>query len=222
MSKPRRFTISMFAVGMLVITLAAAVLARLVRQQHHAADYAEATSNMRSLSCALLEFNQEFGAYPCERTRQEVIDATNADLGPWTGSSNDCFRQLIAYGIQSEQIFFAVHPEGTHKPDSILQPFPTAALAAGEVGLNYVYGLDSSYDFHQTPILLAPMKSGTHLAHRTYDGKVAMCFLDGSSAPCTANRHGEILLPDGTRLLNPAKPYWNGKPIDIRHPDFPK
>ncbi|MCH7226123.1 hypothetical protein [Haloferula sp. A504] len=204
----------------LVLAIVVMVSVPLITGQQKSANYTEALSNTRSLSCAFLEFDQEFGSFPTKETRSLVMDATGTDPGPPTGSANDCFRQLIAYGIQSEDIFFATHPEGSSKPDNLTQPFATEALKPGEAGLSYVYGLNTSLD-PEYPLLIAPMRTGSHLAHRTYGGKVVVRFIDSSTLPCTVNRHGEILLPDGTLLFDPARPIWQNRPIDIRHPEFP-
>lgn len=212
-----------WVVFLVLLLLAVGVSLPLIQKQRRAAMLQQAFGNTRSLSCAFLEFDQEFGSFPSREThdlvQQEVLWGADSHLPEWTGSANDCFRQLIAYGIQSESIFFAVHPEGSHEPDEISAPLATEALKPGEAGLSYVYGLRSSVD-PALPLLLAPMKTGTHLAHGTYHQAVVR-FSDGSGRCCPIDRDGEILL-DGTRLLDPARPCWRGRSIDIRHPEFPR
>jgi hypothetical protein len=214
----------MWLAGIVVILVGLAVSYPMIFRQRHIADCTQAINNMRSLSCAFLEFDQEYGSYPNDQTAQKVIDSTGSELDFTGPHSNAYFRQLIAYGIQSEDIFYAVHPEGSRKPDRIMSP--GHALAPGEVGLSYFYGLDSSADL-RIPLLLAPMKTGTHLAwRRPFDKKAAVLLIDRGrdpfdNPPFDLDRHGEILLSDGSLLLDPTQPYFHKQPIDIRHPEFP-
>ncbi len=208
-------------VFVVILGTAAVLLVAWTRGQHERADFATATKKMSSVALALLEFEADFGSFPSDATRQNVIDATGNELGPTTGTANDYFRQLIAYGIQSEDIFLVPHPEAAEEPDRIVSPLTLEALKPGEVGISYGYGLHSESN-PERPLLMAPMKSGTHLAHRTLGNRVAIWFVGGHQYPCTVDRTGEILLPDGTRLFDPSRPVWQNRPIDIRHPEFRK
>ncbi|BCX47170.1 hypothetical protein HAHE_10780 [Haloferula helveola] len=204
-----------------VLLVVAGISFSMLKRQRKAANFQQALSNTRSFSLALLEFDQEFGAYPHEGTKALVEDATGTELGRWRGTSNDCFRQLVAYGFQSEDIFYAIHPQGTHEPDNLIMPMATEALKPGEVGFSFSYGHSSAHH-PEIPLLLAPMQSGSHLAWRdTYGGKAVVRLIDTSELPCTINRKGEIIHPDGKLLLDPARPCWKGLHIDIRHPEFP-
>lgn len=216
----------MGVIALTFLAIFAFVFHSYIQKQRSAANCQQAINNMRSLSCAFLEFDQEYGAYPNDETARAVLESTGTDLLALTGPySNSYFRQLIAYGIQSEQIFYATHPEGIHKPDSIMKP-PSQALAPGEVGMSYVYGLNSSSD-PRLPLLLAPMKSGTHLAWRgPYHKKAAVLLLHRGddpfhNPPFDLDRRGQILLADGSLLLDPAQAFWRGRRIDIRHPEVP-
>lgn len=216
-----RRTRAMIALLAIVLAACVLVLVPVVINQQYVAAYTEALNNTRAVRLALLEFDQEFGAFPDEQTRSQVEETTGVPLGPWTGSANDCFRQLVAFGIHNEDIFFAIHPEGSHQPDNAIEPIATQALQPGEVGLSYTYGLSSGSD-PSTPLLLAPMKSGTLLAHpETYAGKAVVRLLDGSALPCSVTERGEILDPGGRPLLDPSRPCWQDRPIDIRDPEFP-
>lgn len=215
----------MWLVGTVAILIAGSVSHQVIWRQRKAADRTQALNNMRSLSCALLEFDQEFGSYPNDETAKDVIESTGTEIAVLTGPcSNPYFRQLIAYGIQSEDIFYASHPEGIHKPDRIFTH--GQALAPGEVGMSYVYGLTSSSD-PRLPLLIAPMKTGTHLAwRRPYDNKAAVLLIARGGdpfhkPPFDLDRRGQILLTDGSLLLDPSQPFWHGRDIDIRHPETP-
>jgi hypothetical protein len=205
----------------LVLAIAAMLAAGIFHKQQQDAAYAEATKKISSVALAILEFEADFGRYPCDETRGDLMDATGSTLGPSTGSANDYFRQLVAYGIQSEDIFSVAHPEAVPKPDHIIKPLATEALKPGEVGISYCYGLHSDSN-PARPVLIAPMKSGTSRAHPTYGDRVAIWFVGGHQHPCTLDHEGNILLPDGTLLFDPARPIWQNRPIDIRHPEFPK
>lgn len=206
-------------VGLLVLLLFGFTCNPFVRKQRKAADRTQALNNMRSVGLAMLEFDQEFGSFPDDETAARLLEwpGTRLDLsGPY---SNAYFRQLIAYGIQSEDIFFTIHPEGSHRPDRLLTP--GRALSPGEVGLSYTYGLNTSSN-PKTPLLLSPMKAGTHLAWRQpFGNRAAVLLLDNSVHALPINRRGEILLADGSLLLDPAQAYWHGRAIDLRHPELP-
>jgi hypothetical protein len=213
--------------GLVALAVAGAVVLvsySMIFRQRHIADRTQAINNMRPLSCAFLEFDQEFGSYPNDETAVDVVEATGSELNLTGPYSNAYFRQLFAFGIQSESIFYSVHPEGTHKPDLIMTP--GKVLTPGEVGHSYVYGLTSSDD-PRLPLLIAPMKTGTHLAwRRPFENKAAVLLIRRGddpfhNPPFDLNRRGEILLADGSLLLDPGQPYWDGRPIDIRHPEFP-
>jgi len=210
---------AMWLVGIAVFVTVLTIASSQIFRQRHAADRQQALNNMRSLGTAFLEFDQEFGSFPTDKTALLVIDSTGTELDFTGPHSNAYFRQLIAYGIQSEDIFYAAHPEGIHKPDKIMSP--GQALVPGEVGLSYTYGLNTSLD-PKIPLLLAAMKTGTHLAwRRPYDKKAAVLLLDNSTHAFDLDRQGQILLSDGSLLLDPTQPYWHGRPIDIRHPETP-
>ncbi|MEM9237503.1 MAG: hypothetical protein AAGB14_12040 [Verrucomicrobiota bacterium] len=217
--RKRKATRAMWIVGILLPLLALLMAPPMILPQRHAADRTQALNNMRSVGLAMLEFDQEFGSLPDDSTAQVVIDATGTELDITGPYSNDCFRQLVAYGIQSEDIFFTVHPEGSRKPDRVLTG--RNALAPSEVGMSYVHGSNTSHD-PKKPLLLSPLKLDTHLAWRKPFGKrAAVLLIDNSAKALDVNRRGEILLDDGTLLLDSSQPYWRGQPIDIRHPEMP-
>ena len=211
--------------GVLILLAAFALVSHtFIQQQHHAAKDQEAISNMRSLSCAFLEFDQEYGSFPSDHTAKEVADSTGTMLSLTGNFSNPYFRQLIAYGIQSEDLFYSSHPEGSHKPDNRISP--GKALAPGEVGMSYVYGLNSSSD-SDLPLLIAPMKTGTHLAWRgPFGGKAAVLLIARGgdpfhNPPFDLDAKGRILRADGSLLIDQSQTYFKNHTIDIRHPEMP-
>ncbi len=71
------------ATGIIAFTffaIVAAVFYSLARNQQHAADCQSAIANMRSLSCAFLEFDQEYGSFPEDETAKEVIESTGTEI----------------------------------------------------------------------------------------------------------------------------------------------
>ena len=134
----KRKKFSMARVLVIVIVVVVVGLAinppRLSHRKPH--DRTEAVNNAKQIGLALLEFEQEFGSFPSEETAEMVKKATGTELDLSGTSSNAMFRQLIAFGIQAEDIFYCKHPEGIRKPDRDISP--GKALEAGEVGFSYI------------------------------------------------------------------------------------
>ncbi|MBK1828143.1 hypothetical protein [Haloferula rosea] len=180
-----------------------------------------AISNARQVGLALLEFDQEFGKFPDESTVDAVLRGTGTDLDLAGQSSNALFRQLIAYGIQSEDIFHCKHPRAV-RPDNIITP--GEALKPGEVGFSYVAGLDSS-QAAGLPLIAAPMKEGTTSFHEDgFAGKVVVLRLDlSASALELGDADGGVVTEDGKALFDPESGLWpEGYELDLRHPEFPR
>lgn len=184
----------------------------------HGASRTEAMSNQRQVGLALLEFDQEFGEMPSDATVAAVVKLTGSTLDFSDGSSNAMFRQLIAYGIQSEDIFYAKHPGGTVEPDNDIHG--KHALAVGEVGFSYVEGLNTSGD-PETPVLLTPMKTASFdqaWYFENYDGVVVL-RLDNSVDRVPIRKSDEKPVDEhGVPILDAAQPYFGGKWPDVRHP----
>jgi hypothetical protein len=192
-------------------------------RQRAARDRTEAINNAKQVGLALLEFEQEFGSFPGEETSEMVKKATGTELDLSGTSSNAMFRQLIAFGIQSEDIFYCKHPEGIRKPDKDIAP--RKALEAGEVGFSYIYG-QSTKDEELDPgriVLEVPMKIGTdQFWEKPYGMKAVLLRLDNSvEAPLIREKDGKASVGDGRTLFDTGEgtAWGNRGPVDIRHPE---
>ena len=68
----------------------------------------EATSNLKQLHRALLDFDSDYGRFPDAASIADVQSKTHSTLSLGTSTSNDYFRQLIAAGYTtSESTFWA-------------------------------------------------------------------------------------------------------------------
>lgn len=185
-----------------------------------AAERTEAISNAKQIGLALLEFDQEFGSFPNDETGVMVQAKMKTDLDLSGKSSNAMFRQLIAYGVQSEDIFYCQHLAlPTHRPDNRLGK--GEALEPGEVGFSYVAGLSSS-DNPTLPILCAAMIPGTFafddssLQHKA----VVLQVTNSARAYFIREEDGAVPVGEGRLLFDPSNGLWpEGHVIDLRHPE---
>lgn len=221
--------IAMCVVGGLAVLGCLLVLAApMVIRAPRAVERTMAISNAKQVGLALLEFDQEYGSFPSDATIAEVVRTTGSTLDFTDGSSNAMFRQLIAYGVPSEEIFYCSHPDGTRKPDNLMSP--GYALASGEVGYSYVYGLSSSMD-RDTPVLMSPVVAGTddefwadqkgRGSPKAFDGKAIILHVDNSvEALIIRPSDRKATVGGGVTVLDPSRPCFGGKKPDVRHPKF--
>lgn len=213
----------MMGVGAVMVLLVAAVAWPLMfRQRGHGSDRVQAINNAKQVGLALLEFDQEYGSFPNASTAAMVKKDTGTKLDLSGGSSNAMFRQLIAYGIQSEDIFFTRHAEGSRKPDRVLTP--GFALKAREVGFSYVAGLDSWMN-PAIPVMMTPMRTGTRefWMGRDFGDKAVILRLDNSvEAPVIRSSDRKVSVGNGLTLFDtgPDTVWGSGHWIDLRHPEF--
>ncbi|BCX47212.1 hypothetical protein HAHE_11200 [Haloferula helveola] len=167
-----------------IIAALAGLSAPMILRQRKAADRTQATSNAKQLSLALIEFDQEFGSFPDNDTAELVSDATGTDLTLSGDSSNDYLRQLVAYGIQSEDIFYA-KTTYTREPDNVIST--GKALDAGEVGFGYVMltgnVAQNTAGNPGRPVLVAPLLDAStnwEFDPDPYGGKAVILKLDTS------------------------------------------
>lgn len=174
----------------------------------------EATSNLRSISFALSEFESSYGAFPNEQTSWDVFAGTSSSLSLQTRTSNDFFKQLIVAEIcSSEMLFFASIP-GARKPDNVFTT-DTTALAKGEVGFSYIVG-PSKARHPKRPLVVTPLIPGTNrFDPKPFNGKaIVLCAdLAGSrSGPVLPiNENGEVIDSSGKHILDQANPIWGGE-----------
>ena len=215
----RFWSLGMVVLWTVMILLAIGVSMPLFLRKSCGGGYrAEAIGNAKQVGLALLEFDQDFGKFPDETTVAAVMKETGSDLDLTGHSSNALFRQLIAYGIQGEDIFYCKHPF-TRMPDNVITP--GEALRAGEVGFSYVAGLDTNQN-PGLPLHAAPMKIGsTSFYEETFGGKVVVLRVDNSAtAMPIRSSDDKVLLENGKMLFDSNNGLWaKGHVIDLRHPE---
>lgn len=202
-------------VGLVTLVVIAGSMPR-----HHPADRTQAINNAKQVGLALLEFDQEYGCFPNRETAAKVLKATGTDLDLSGASTNALFRQLIAFGIQSEDIFYCKHPEGIRKPDKDMTP--GKALEAGEVGFSYFCGQDTKANPGKT-VLAAPMRIGTEMFWgETFGDKAVLLKLDNSvEAPLIRSKDGKVSVGNGKTLFDTGEDtVWGvDGAVDLRHPE---
>lgn len=216
----RKFTAMCIVGGLATLACLMLVIAPMILRVSIATYRTEAINNAKQLGLALLEFDQEFGCYPSDKTVLAVVKATGVSLDYTDGSSNAMFRQLIAYGIRSEDIFYVWHPEGTVDPDNYT--VGRHALKTKEVGFSYIVGLDTTMD-PDTPLLMTPMRTSSHdqfwREGKNYKGKAVVLRLDTSAeAPLIRPSDDKVVDSSGVPILDASQPYFGGRWPDIRHP----
>lgn len=219
---PRQFW-GMVIVGGVVCILCLSMVPMVLRPSR-AAYRTEALSNARQIGLALLEFDQEFGEFPSAGTLKELAKLDPGIHSRGTSSSNDYFAQLIAFGIQSEKIFYCHHPAVNHglRPDDILTPL-NEALKPGECGFSYFTGMSTSMK-PDLPVACAPMIPGTDtVGRKPFKGNRAVVLrLDNSvgSLPVRSSDR-RIEVAKGRTLLDtgPSTVWGTTLTPDLRHPE---
>jgi len=178
-----------------------------------------ATSNLRQIGLALFEFETEYGAFPNDKT-SAMVAKTHPDHGyDLSGtSSNALFRQLFAAGItRSEQMFYA-QIDGTKKPDGDFDK--GESLDPGEVAFGYIAGLSTAGNPARV-VAFCPIIPGTdRFDPKPFEGKAVVLRVDNSVASLNIDENGHAIV-FGSNLLSSENELWNGKPLDIRYPEFP-
>lgn len=118
--------------SLLVLPFAAlaGLVAPIILRQQEAANWTTTTSNMEDIGLCLMEFHQEFGAFPSDDTAASVAEATRTEAGKMKGAH--VFKQVEAYGISGVQQLFAVSSraegEWIYFPNSASDPDPVAIV----------------------------------------------------------------------------------------------
>lgn len=194
----------------------AGLMSPTVMRSRRPADRTEAINNIKQVWLVLLEFDDEYGAYPDASTIPKVQATTGTTLTLGGGSSNELFRQLIAADIvKTEKIFWAKSAITPRKPNDILG---TDALKKGECAFTYIAGLSSSSD-PDAPLAMAPVIPGTwKFDPWPFEGKAVVLRIDGSVRAEAIDKHGHVMI-GGMNLFDPHQPYWRGKAPDIKWPE---
>ncbi len=167
-----------------------------------------AVNNARQIGLALIEFDNEYGAYPNEETAAAVKQATGTTARLGAATANDCFYQLIAANIIGTHIFFTWDEPRADKD----------AVGLENCSFSYLSGMNAVGDPGR-PLLVAPLVPGTGVFDRkALGGKAVVVRMDNSAATFDIEQDGTVIL-NGMDLFDPAQPFWAGKVPPIRWPE---
>lgn len=157
------FTLVELLVVIAIIAVLAGLATPAILKAKKNADKAKTISNARQIGIALSEFDNSFGSYPSDDTRQTLEDE-GVDV-PDGDTSNAYLAQLIvSKAIDGEKIFYAKGVRGVVEGDDITNS-RDKVLEKGECGFGYVMladneALSASYSTSATPLVVAPLKEG--------------------------------------------------------------
>ena len=214
------FTLVELLVVIAIIAALAAMATPVIMKQQKKAAMTTTISNAKQIFLLMVEFDQDFGAFPND-------DTANADddLNGYSGSnSNDYLGQFIAGGyVKSEEIFYAKAGSSTNKlPDNDFSS-KAVTLEAGECGFSYVVNQSTS-DNTGRPIVMAPMTgSGETFKEDPYDGKAVALRIDGAAKTLRISKTskkanigaGRTLFDTGNDTVWGASGYVSA---DLKHP----
>jgi prepilin-type N-terminal cleavage/methylation domain-containing protein len=173
------FTLVELLVVIAIIAALAAMATPVIMKQQKKAAMITATSNAKQVFMLMVEFDQDYYAFPNAATALLLTADGITDSMPTT-SANGFFKQLIFGGYTtSEEIFFA--KDGSQSasipPDDDITG--AKALAAGECGFAYISDLSSGKNTG-LPLMCAPMKDTTQFKGDPYGGKCVVLRIDGA------------------------------------------
>jgi hypothetical protein len=167
-------------------------------------DQTKAVNDFRKIGLALFEFETEYGKFPDETTIEAVRKQTGTRLALGTKTSNDYFRQLIAAGFASEDVFHSKVPGRNRHEKRVAD---AQALEKGEVNISYLAGLFSSGN-PSRPLLFLPLIPGTdRFDPKPFGGKAIILKIDNSVTSMNIAEDGHVML-NGKNLLDPTNPIW--------------
>ena len=172
------FTLVELLVVIAIIAALAAMATPVIMKQKKKADMITATSNAKQIFLLMVEFDDDFGGFPSEKSAEDNEDF----VGLSTSTSNGLLAQFIAGGyVQSEEIFYAKGGSKTGgKPDNDISE-NSKILEEGECGFAYITGLSGS-DKAGLPLICAPMpKTKETFDPDPFGGKGVVLSLDGSA-----------------------------------------
>lgn len=219
--RSRRFRLGIWIVGLFSVVCVGVLLTNAILAQRNKAATSEAHDNLRSMSCALAEFDVAYGKYPDASTIAAVRENTESLLPLGTKTSNDYFRQIIAAELQGSEANCFAPIAGSHKPDNRIDG--ANALEKGECGFSYIVGLSSKSN-PQRPLVVTPLIPGTNrFDPKPFNGCAVILRIwgtrSGSIDVLPISKSGEVLDSSGKHILDPANPIWGGKPPVIAWPE---
>lgn len=197
----------------IVVVLTLVLLAVLKgREQQKKAARTEAMSNLRSVFYLMVEFDQDYGAFPGDGT---AVDALSPCRGEY---SNDYFRQLLVGGYTGSEEVFHAERAGARRPDN-MAPW----LGPGECGFALVTGLDCRSPL-AAPLAVSPTVPGTlGFDPGPFGGYAVGLRVDGSAKAWKIGADGKAVAGGGKTLFEGgAGSVWGTAGFDparLKHPE---
>ena len=167
---------------------------------------------LRQLGLALLEFDTEYGEYPCIGSIESVREATETKMKLGTKDSGDFFDQLVAAGMLNDRTIFTF-PDPKAPKDAEGNPATTT--------FSYISGA-SSANHPSCPLAVHPLINGKMIFDReAMGGKAVILFIDCSARTFPIEADGTVKL-DGKDLFDPTQPYWGSREITVKWPKLTK
>jgi hypothetical protein len=183
----------------------------IISKQRLAANRTYSLNSLIGLGLALQEFHSEYGVFPDESTAATVKSATETPLDLTGNSSNRIFRQLIATGCRTEDVFYTPRP-GFRRGDDHFED-DAHALAPGENGFAYMTSDNSNEWDSPTILALAPLIQGTtHCDPQPFGAKAVILRLDNSVSALPIRPDGQVSAGEGRTIFDPGQLYWKGHP----------
>ena len=233
MSRRRFWAVFVFCLLLFLSVLA--VMTPMVMKCQKKAPMITTVSNAKQIFLLLVEFDQDYGEFPSDKTAGMIrpiqgyendpnngyasgMQMTEEEMKSFHGNySNDYLGQFIAAGyVQSEEIFSAKGGSAIKKrPDNDISS-REKILEAGECGFAYVKGMNT-VDFHaDSPILMNPMYGDKYRFNpSTYQGKGVVLTLNGSARSYRIDSNHHLKRGDGKTLFEGGKDtVWGDKGFD--------
>jgi len=211
-------------VVIVIIAALAGLSAPVILKQRKKADQTEATSNIKQVHLALLDFDSDYGSFPDNNTAEDVKNATGTVLNFGGSFSNDYFRQLAATTAKAESTFWCKSAASPRKPDKDMTA--GKALEAGEVGFGYIMASQtdgqSASSNSARPVVVAPLLKGNtnwEFDPEPYGDKAVVLRIDGSATPETIRTDNHfIAVPGGFLQTQGEKSVWDDVNPVLRTP----
>lgn len=191
------FTLVELLVVISIIAVLAGIATPLILRAQKSSARNEALNNAKGIAQGLIDFKNEFGAYPCGFTAESLADSH--DNLPEGNDANAYLAQLILSGsIDSETFFYASGVKGAVKGDDI-KGTADKLLARGENSFAYIMAPDEeplSDVSSKTPIVMAPIKKGGEspvFDDSPYANYYVTGLADGSASQAKIGKNGEAL-----------------------------
>lgn len=207
------FTLVELLVVIAIIAALAAMATPVIMKQNKKAAMTEATSNAKQVFYLMVEFDQDYGAFPNNDTASEIgVSGTT--------SSNDYLSQFIEGGYtKSEEIFFAKGGSTpSKKPDNVITA--DSMLEKGECGFAYIKDQSTSVNTGR-PILVAPYDSSFAFKPDPYDGKAVVLRVDGAVKQLLLDKDTKKAKIGGGKTLfdTTGDTVWGGETVQIAEPE---